>query len=378
MTPAAASPSRAAASISAAFFSAALVAGAAGAGACSGASQGPCTPGAAGADVGGFPKSLSAYCMVSIESGSVVPKPGVVPYDLNTPLFSDYATKVRTVWLPAGGRVAYTATDRFDLPVGSVITKSFGFPADARSPNAHVKWVETRVLVHGPKGWKGTAYVWNDAQDEATLSVGGDIALPTFTGTEGQLEQPTYLVPSQSQCHKCHDDSGVMVTLGPYAEQLNRVVPYQGGPENELAHWARLGILKGAPPATGAPTLAVWNDPATGSVDARARAYLKANCGYCHDGSGGEAVPSGLVLNGTEADPTALGICKAPTAANTSGLGGRKFDIVPGHPEQSILVFRATETATSIVMPELGRSLEHVEGVALLSEWVSEMAGSCP
>jgi uncharacterized repeat protein (TIGR03806 family) len=351
--------------------------GLAGIGGCGG-SPAPCSPGAAGADTGAFPSSLSAYCMVSIDKGTVVPKDdAVVPYDLNTPLFSDYATKYRTVWLPPGKSMAYTASGRFELPVGSVITKSFGFAADARSPSSPVKWVETRVLVRGPSGWKGTAYEWDEAQSEAKISVGGDVLSPSFTGTGGQVEQPSYLVPSQSQCHKCHDDSGVMGILGPSAEQLNRSFSYASGKENELAHWSRAGILKGVPSSSAAPVLPVWNDPTTGDVNARARAYLAANCGYCHDGSGGEARTSGLVLTGSETDLTALGVCKAPVAAGKAALGQR-FDVVPGHPEQSILIYRVIQTETSLAMPELGRSLEHVEGVDLLSQWVTELPGSCP
>ena len=51
---------------------------------------------------------------------------------------------------------------------------------------------------------------------------------------------------------------------------------------------------------------------------------------------------------------------------------------MPGHPEQSILIYRVTQTEPSLAMPELGRSLEHLEGVALLTEWVTELGGSCP
>ena len=352
------------------------------AGSCGGASQGDCAPGAAGSDTGDFPQSLSAYCMVSIEGDAVVPRPGVVPYDLNTPLFSDYATKYRTVWIPPGKSVTYTASGLFDLPVGTVMTKSFGFAADQRKASP-ISWLETRVMVRAASGWKGTSYVWDAAHHDAVISVGGEIAQATFLGTQGQTEQPNYLVPSQSQCHKCHDDAGVMDTLGPSAEQLNRTFTYPAsstsaaGPQNELTHWSKVGILKGAPSPVQAPILPVWSDPSTGTVEARARAYLQANCSYCHDGTGGEARTSGLVLTGTETDPYALGICKPPIAAGKAAQGER-FDVVPGHPEQSILIYRVTQTEPSLAMPELGRSLEHLEGVALLTEWVTELGGSCP
>ena len=72
----------------------------------------------------------------------------------------------------------------------------------------------------------------------------------------------------------------------------------------------------------------------------------------------------------------ALGLCKLPIAAG-SGTGGRPFDIVPGQPDQSILLHRMETTKPSAMMPELGRSLSHEEGVALVREWISAMAGVC-
>ena len=271
--------------------------------ACSAGGGAPCSASAAGADRGDFPSSVGAYCMVSVDGGAVVPNGGVTPYDLNTPLFSDYAVKVRTVWLPENTHVNYVADARFEFPVGTVITKSFGFPADFRSQSAPVKWVETRVLVHATEGWKATSYVWDDAQRDARVSVGGEILSLSFVDAHGQTQRPAYLVPSQAQCKKCHANDGAMITLGPWAGQLNRDFSYADGTENELARWSRLGLLAGAPPPAKAPRLPAFDDPSQGSVTARARAYLQANCAYCHNGTG-EARTSGLVLNATATDRT--------------------------------------------------------------------------
>ncbi len=325
--------------------------GVAGSGAC-GSSSAPCTPGAAGVDTGGaFPSSVSAYCQVSIQNSQVTPTSGVTPYDLNTPLFSDYAVKYRTVWMPPGASAAYQDTGTFDLPVGTVLTKSFGWPADLRVANAPVKWVETRVYVHTKTGWKGSAYVWDDAQHDAQVSPGGQIDDVSFIDTSGQTLTAHYLVPSQSECPKCHANDGSATPLGPRADQINRSFAYSTGTENELAHWAHAGLLSGAPAPSAAPAMPVWNDPSTGSVDARARAYLQANCSYCHDGDG-EARTTGLVLLDTEASPMALGECKTPIAAGKAAQG-ETYDIVPGHPDQSILVYRVSSTAPSIAMPEI-------------------------
>jgi uncharacterized repeat protein (TIGR03806 family) len=340
-----------------------------------------CTPGPAGVDKGGdFAPSLDAYCMVTVDKGAVVPSAAVTPYDVNTPLFSDYAVKYRTVWLPPSASVTYTAEGRFEFPVGTVITKSFGFPADFRVQGAPVKWIETRVLIRAAAGWTGASYVWDDAQKEAQVTAGGEVSTFSFIDAEGHTQSPNYLVPSQAQCKKCHANDGDMITLGPSAAQLNRNFAYPAGSENQLAHWSRAGLLSGAPSPDKAPKLPVWDDPTTGDTPSRAGAYLQANCYYCHNGAG-EARTTGLVLSSTlsnagGSDPYELGICKPPVAAGKAAAN-EHYDIVPGHPEQSILVYRMQSTAPSIMMPELGRSLEHVEAAQLVSDWIAGLTGSC-
>jgi hypothetical protein len=162
-----------------------------------------------------------------------------------------------------------------------------------------------------------------------------------------------------------------MITLGPSAGQLNKDFAYGSATENQLAHWSKAGILTGAPAPSTAPRLPVWNDPSTGDTASRARAYLQANCYYCHNGTG-EARTTGLVLSEAELDAYALGVCKPPVAAGKAAQN-ELYDIVPGHPEQSILVYRMQSTAPSIMMPEVGRSLEHAEAVDLVTQWISGM-----
>jgi uncharacterized repeat protein (TIGR03806 family) len=344
-------------------------------------SKAPCAPGGAGVTSNAsFPATVDAFCQVSIETATATVTPHdatVVPYDLNTPLFSDYAVKFRTAWLPSGASVPYDAQDLFTFPVGTVLTKSFGWPADFRTEGAPVHWAETRVMVNtAESGWTGGAYEWNEAQTEATLVAGGDVLSFSFVGADGTTESPSYLVPSQAQCRKCHANEGTMTTLGPSAGQLNRTYAYAGGSNNELAEWAKRGILSGAPAPASAPVLPVWNDTTTGTTDQRARAYMQANCSYCHNGNG-EARTTGLVLLASEMDPAAFGVCKSPVAAGKAAEN-QQYDVVPGQPSESILIFRMAATKPSIAMPELGRSLEHVEGVQLLSDWVMGLPGSCP
>ena len=49
---------------------------------------------------GEFPERLSEWHLLEQRDGKLAPNDGVTPYDLNSPLFSDYAHKLRTVVLP--------------------------------------------------------------------------------------------------------------------------------------------------------------------------------------------------------------------------------------------------------------------------------------
>ncbi len=310
----------------------------------------------------------------------LAPNDGVVPYDLTSTLFSDYSVKVRHVYVPDGQTIAYDEVDSFDLPVGAVVLKTFSFPADLRAPEADVRVVETRLMVRTATGFKGVTYVWNDDQTDATRKLAG-AALPiSFVHTDGETRELAYIVPNENQCKECHEEvDGVLGLVGPKARHLNRDFDYGGdaGVANQLQHWSDLGILTGAPadPGANAPRTPVFDDPATGTLEERARAYLEINCAHCHNPEG-RARTSGLNLRFDNPDLLSYGVCKPPVAAG-GGSGGLQYNIVPGAPDDSILVFRMESTEPDVQMPELGRALVHAEGVAIVREWIASLAGTC-
>src|SRR5262249_2236375 len=127
------------------------------------------------------------------------------------------------------------------------------------------------------------------------------------------------------------------------------------GAENQLVHWARAGILSGSPSPQEAPRLAVWNDSASGTLDQRARAWLEVNCAHCHNPAG-PARNAGLDLTAGQETAAKFGIYKTTVAAGR-GNGGFEFDIVPAHPERSIVMFRLNSIDAGIMMPELGKRM---------------------
>ena len=48
-------------------------------------------------------------------------------------------------------------------------------------------------------------------------------------------------------------------------------------------------------------------------------------------------------------------------------------DVVPGAAEESYLLFSMNTTDPRHKMPELGRSVIHQEGVALIREWINQL-----
>ncbi len=302
------------------------------------------------------------------------PAEGVVPYDLNSALFSDYAAKYRFVKLPPGTSATYHETDAFDFPVGTVIAKTFAYPHDLREPAKGQRLIETRILKHDPQGWVGLPYIWNGEQTEATLDVAGGTVDVEWIHSDGKPRTDNYIIPNTNQCKGCHETTDGMRPIGPKARHVNRDFAYADGTENQLAHWTRMGMLSGAPEPAKAPRSPVWDDPKSGTLDARARAWLEINCAHCHSPTG-PARNSGLDLLASQSDPVKYGVFKAPVAAGR-GSGGLLYSIVPGKPDESILAFRIASTDAGIMMPELGKRMVPEEAVALVREWIAQMADS--
>jgi uncharacterized repeat protein (TIGR03806 family) len=302
-----------------------------------------------------LPPKLSEFGLLIGKQG-LTPTAGVNPYKLSTPLFSDYSEKFRFAYVPAGKRITYRADGVIAFPVGSVLIKSFGYPADLRKPTENMRILETRLLIHRTNGWVALPYVWDADGSDATLKRAGTRIDVRWTHLDGGVKSISYAVPNVNQCKGCHSLDGAMTPIGPKARNLDE-------------GFLRTAAIDGLPAKIH--RLPTWNDPATGRVDARARAYLDVNCAHCHNPRG-PASNSGLFLNWDQADRVALGIGKRPVAAG-SGAGQLSFDIAAGHPENSIMLYRLASIEPGVAMPELGRATAHEEGLALLSQWIKEM-----
>jgi hypothetical protein len=294
-----------------------------------------------------LPAHLSDLRLLAGPQG-LTPMAGVNPYTLNTALFSDYAEKWRYLYIPEGRKLKWVGDGLPVFPVGAVLVKSFGYPADMRKPGEDLRILETRLLIHRASGWVALPYIWDADGKDATLKRAGTRIPVSWIHTDGTKREISYAVPNVNQCKGCHDVGGHLIPIGPKARNI----------ASGIAH------------AAVARALPRWTD-SKAPLEARARAYLDVNCGHCHNRAG-PANTSGLWLDWSQPSGVNLGLGKRPTAAGR-GSGDMAFAIAPGHAEQSYLIYRMQSLDPGIAMPELGRATVHEEAVDLMKQWIGEM-----
>lgn len=296
-----------------------------------------------------LPRNLEEFGFFQDHSARV-PQLDLIGYELNTPLWSDGADKLRYLYVPEGAMIETDGEGLLQFPVGSAIIKTFAF-----GEGEDQRYIETRVLLHRAEGWVALPYRWNDDQTEARLALAG--ARVPITTADG--EEISYRIPNKNQCKTCHSIDDAVVPIGPKARNLSSdllSLLEQGGRMAEVPQVAQM--------------LPVWGD-SDASTAALARAYLDVNCAHCHQPGAG-ASNSGLDLRWEQDDPFALGVGKPPVAAGR-GAGGLLVSIEPGDPDASILVHRMASDEPGVAMPELGRSTVDEDAVALMRTWISEM-----
>lgn len=348
-----------------------------------------------------------------------MPNEGGMPYVLNDKLFADYSAKWRVLFMPEGTSAVYedgqqgrNLNGTLNFPVGTVIAKTFAFTKGASERLIETRLIIKRDGVNGKATWVGLPYIWGD-DGEAHLTPEGGVTevswdyLDSVTNERQVGSTDHYSVPNSNQCITCHanNDRAGSAPIGPKVRNLNR--PYapdsnfmgnsgQGGfvMANQLQYMVDNNLLTGAPDlkvvdgiATGVEHVAQWNVPGSGGevansnadVEQRLRAYLESNCQHCHN-DGGAASNTGLYLDHFRDVDANYGICKTPTATG-GGSCQRKFVIVPGHPEQSIISCRVHaelhgDDATNgpeKMMPPIARSVAHQQAADLLDQWITKL-----
>lgn len=316
-----------------------------------------------------FPPLLSATGLFS-DLATLTPAPGLVPYEINMPLWSSGLAKSRWFMIPSDGvpdspgeTITYSENGTWQLPVGSVLVKHFADPVSGAP-------IETRLLVHGTDSWGGVSYKWRAGGTEADLLEDGLVEPLTVNG-----ETIDYLYPARSQCWQCHQE-GVEPVLGFRTRQLNRTVDYPGGySANQIESLSAAGFIPedlDEADLAGVITSARHDDPTVGDEE-WVRSYLDSNCSHCHQPDGSSRAFFDARLTTPLANQSL--IC----GPLIEGLGLPAPAVIkPGSLENSVLFQRLGSHDSAILMPPIARGPVHDGAVSRVANWILSMtADAC-
>jgi len=302
-----------------------------------------------------------------------------VPYEVNSPLWSDGADKTRAFVLPAGQKIHVDATTgKWVFPVGSVLIKNFLFDG---------KFVETRLFMHADAStWVGYGYKWNGQgaakQTEATVVGIGQDDIMFDTGKQ----TVHWFYPSRQNCMDCHN-AVAGGSLGPSNAQMYRVAT--GHTKNQFDEFQTMGLFDAPPVAPTADQVLVTpysgqlgSPPASATLDQKARSYLQANCAHCHQPNDGFVMspfPNFDLRYATSLKDAK--ICDVATSKGTVQGSTATTILKPGSPMDSVMWVRMnepyTDSNTSGRMPQIGTHVVDADGLKLIGDWITSIK-SCP
>jgi mono/diheme cytochrome c family protein len=324
------------------------------------------------------------------------PAPGLIYYEVSSPLWSDGAGKERWAFIPPGQKIRIkdcrrqpaacqdpelgtggTAWDpgHFELPVGSVLVKHFSIGA---------RRIETRLITRLADAWGTYSYRWNDDQSDAVVigpdegAVSAEFPNPTLNPandpavTRAPAGRQVWTYPGRGDCLRCHtDEAGFQ--LGLDLLQLDAVITYPDGTaRNQIDHWQQQGLFE-APPARPLPPALPPPAGAGGSLEQRARSYLHANCAGCHRPGGKFPL---MDLRWTTPLARTQTCDVAPDKGDLGVPGARR--LVPGAPDRSLLSLRMRTLAERFRMPQLGTAVVDLQGAQVVDAWIASLPPVCP
>jgi mono/diheme cytochrome c family protein len=349
----------------------------------------------------------------------------VIPYSVNSPLWSDGAYKERFMALPpkmvddgqeVPAKISFTSGG-WSLPEQSVLIKSFALELTEGDPRSR-RWIETRFITKQQGEWAGYTYAWNEAQTDATLVEKAGRDREYLVHTAQGIRRQQWRFPSRTECMVCHSRAANFA-LGMTTPQLNREHDYGGGTtENQLVMLERLNLLRVnwkneavealrkdltsqklasaevekriseitsvADQRTDPPSSLLFQAPekydcladpydGSGSIEQRARSYLQVNCAQCHTLAGGGNAQFDVAI-ATPLEQTKL--LNVRPQHHTFDVANPLL-IAPGDPDRSILIYRVSHRSAGH-MPPLATYLVDHQAVTLLRQWVSEMPAESP
>ena len=309
-----------------------------------------------------FPQTLADTGAFS-DLATLTPQPGITPFEVNLPLWSDGAHKTRWFYLPGTNRIVFSRDGVWLAPIGTVWIKHFDLELTHGDPDS-ARRLETRFLVRTEDGVYGVTYRWGGSLTNATL-VNAEGMDENFEVQEGgMIRRQTWHYPSRSECLTCHNRVAGYA-LGFNSAQLNRDVPCPGGPQNQIRHLSDLGYFNTN--LSGIHTLRALATPTNTevSLEYRVRSYLAANCVHCHQPEAVCPTPWNAVFTNSLAETRMI------NGALWNNLGDSENRVIkPGDPDHSVLLQRMATRGT-LQMPALGTMIVDTQAVALFAAWIT-------
>jgi uncharacterized repeat protein (TIGR03806 family) len=293
---------------------------------------------------------------------------GLIPYNVNSPLWSDGAVKTRWMALPTNTFIHFAPTGEWTFPNGSVFVKHFELPVNDSNPSLRRR-LETRLLVRDTNGLVyGASYKWradNSDADLVTSGISEDILINTSSGTRTQQ----WYYPGVQDCLSCHTPNSGGV-LGVKTRQLNGSFTYAatGITDNQVRAWNHIGLFDTSVNEAGIPAysklVSVTNSSA--SLEDRFRSYIDANCAHCHRPAGVQAFFDARYDTPLASQGIINGLVQ-----NFLGIESARV-VKPGDTNGSIL-FQRVCSLGSIKMPPLARNVVDEDAVEVIAQWINSI-----
>jgi hypothetical protein len=319
----------------------------------------------------------------------------VIPFEVNTPLWTDGAFKERYIAIPSGASVIYDDTaDIYAYPDRAMVIKNFSVDTIPGNIASRILF-ETRFsgvrIVSGKERWYLWTYRWRLDQTDADLvaTEGQSVTVNVYrNGTDSAPVLKKWRFPSRIQCAACHrvQGTGGRTVLAFFTAQLNK--PLASNPSvNQLDRLFQLGVLKmktGAKPDfSKSPKWASINDE-TATLEHRSRSYLAANCSGCHGQKGIATGAVGGVTIDYDYHDLAVRTDLVTKKLYASFPLVNPGLIVPGFPERSVIIYRQKMrnqkdqdfSQERMAMPPLGSYEPDTTAIKVMSQWVTAMPGS--
>lgn len=297
---------------------------------------------------------------------TLTPTPGVIPYGVNSPLWSDGAEKLRYISLPTGSHIDFAATGPWSFPAGTVFIKHFEIGNEKKRLETRFFIVKDDLTVYG------ITYKWRSDQSDADLvSANGFTEEILFDG--GKLQ--TWYYPSRQDCFECHNASTNYV-LGVRTGQQNGDLAYPSSAisDNQLRTWNHLGLFSETLDETTIATHEAWSSVTDESepLEHRAKSYMAANCAFCHNSANPmEGAHYDARFETALADMALIGV----DPENDLGINGAKI-VKSQNPHLSTLYQRINTNDDAIQMPPLARNIIDESARDAVLKWIISLDSS--